>query len=82
MELDYRPKGVCSQLIHLKVEDNIVKEVRFTGGCNGNGQGISSLIAGMDADEAISRLQGIKCGGKATSCPDQLAWAIRQATGK
>lgn len=80
--MQYRPKGVCSQLIQFDIEDNKVKNVVFTGGCNGNLQGISRLIEGMDVDEAISRIDGIRCGFKATSCPDQLAKALKEATGR
>lgn len=80
--MQYRPKGVCSQMIQFDIEDNKVKNVGFTGGCNGNLQGISRLIEGMDVDEAISRIEGIHCGYKQTSCPDQLAKALKQATGK
>lgn len=80
--MDYRPHGVCSRLIRVDVEDNIVKNVEFVGGCNGNTQGLSRLIQGMDVDEAISRLQGITCGNKPTSCPDQLAWALKEAAGR
>lgn len=80
--MQYQPKGVCSQMIQFDIEDNKVKNVGFTGGCNGNLQGISRLIEGMDVDEAISRIEGIHCGFKKTSCPDQLAKALKQATGK
>lgn len=80
--MQYQPKGVCSQMIQFDIEDNKVKNVGFTGGCNGNLQGISRLIEGMDVDEAISRIEGIHCGYKQTSCPDQLAQALKQATGK
>lgn len=80
--MQYRPKGVCSQLIQFDIEDNKVKNVVFTGGCNGNLQGIARLIEGMDVDEAISRIDGIRCGFKATSCPDQLAKALKEATGQ
>ncbi len=80
--MQYQPKGVCSQMIQFDIEDNKVKNVGFTGGCNGNLQGISRLIEGMDVDEAISRIEGIHCGFKQTSCPDQLAKALKQATGK
>ena len=80
--MQYRPKGGCSQLIQFDIEDNKVKNVVFTGGCNGNLQGISRLIEGMDVDEAISRIDGIRCGFKATSCPDQLAKALKEATGR
>lgn len=78
----YRPKGVCSQQIHFDIVDNKVRNVSFVGGCNGNLQGISRLIEGMDVDEAISRIDGIRCGFKSTSCPDQLAQALKQASGK
>ena len=74
--MDYRPKGVCSQQIHFDIVDNKVRNVSFKGGCNGNLQGISRLIEGMDVDEAISRIEGIRCGFKSTSCPDQLAVAL------
>lgn len=77
--MDYRPTGVCSQLIHVELDGNIIKNVEFIGGCNGNTKGLSSLVRGMDAHEAISRLKGITCGDKATSCPDQLAHALQQA---
>ena len=80
--MDYRTKGVCSQMIHFDIEDNKVKNVSFVGGCNGNLQGISRLIEGMDVDEAISKIKGIRCGFKSTSCPDQLAKALKEATGK
>ena len=80
--MDYRTKGVCSQSIHFDIEDNKIHNVSFVGGCNGNLQGISHLVEGMDVDEAISRLEGIQCGFKKTSCPDQLAQALKEATGK
>ena len=80
--MQYRPKGVCSQMIQFDIEDNKVKNVVFTGGCNGNLQGIARLIECMDVDEAISRIDGIRCGFKATSCPDQLAKALKEATGR
>ena len=81
-QMDYQPKGVCSQQIHFDIVDHKVKNVSFRGGCNGNLQGISRLIDGMDVDEAISRLDGIKCGFKSTSCPDQLAQALKKAAGQ
>jgi len=74
----YQPKGVCSNAIDVEVEDGIIKSVEFTGGCNGNTQGISRLVAGMKVEDAISRLKGIKCGFKSTSCPDQLACALEE----
>ncbi len=74
--MQYQPKGVCSTSINIELEDGIVKSVAFTGGCNGNLQGISRLIEGMKAEDAINRLKGIRCGFKNTSCPDQLAQAL------
>ena len=75
----YKTKGTCSQMIFFDLEDNKVKNVQFMGGCNGNLKGISQLIEGMDADEVISRLEGTTCGMKQTSCPDQLAKALKGA---
>lgn len=80
--MEYTPKGVCSQKINFDIIDHKVKNVSFRGGCNGNLQGISRLIDGMDVDEAIARLDGIRCGFKATSCPDQLAKALKEAAGE
>lgn len=77
----YRPKGVCSNTIDVEVEDGVIKSVEFTGGCNGNLQGISRLVAGMKVEDAIDRLKGIKCGFKSTSCPDQLACALQEIIG-
>ena len=74
----YQPKGVCSKAIDVEVEGSVIKSVKFTGGYNGNLQGISSLVAGMKIEDAISRLRGIKCGVKNTSCPDQLACALQE----
>ena len=74
----YQPKGVCSKAIDVEVEGSVIKSVKFTGGCNGNLQGICSLVAGMKIEDAISRLRGIKCGVKNTSCPDQLACALQE----
>ena len=74
--MKYTPHGVCSSAIDIEVEDGIIQSVSFTGGCNGNLQGISSLVKGMKVDDAISRLKGIRCGFKSTSCPDQLAKAL------
>ena len=78
MKITYRPKGVCSQLMDIEVEDGKIESVKVTGGCSGNLQGISSLLKGMDVDEAISRMEGIRCGVKAPSCPDQIAQALKQ----
>ncbi len=80
--MDFKPQGVCSQMIHVDVEGNIVKNVEFVGGCSGNTQGVASLVKGMDVNEAISRLEGITCGFKNTSCPDQLAKALKLAIEK
>ena len=74
----YKTSGVCSQMIDFEVADNKVTNVKFVGGCSGNTQGVSALIEGMDVDEAIKRLEGIRCGYKPTSCPDQLAKALKQ----
>ena len=79
--MQYKPQGVCSKLIQFDIENNKIRNVGFVGGCNGNLQGISRLIEGMDVDEAISRMEGIHCGYKSTSCPDQLAKALKEATG-
>lgn len=76
----YTTKGVCSRKIDFEIIDNKITNVSFTGGCNGNLQGLSKLIEGMSVEEAIKRLSGIKCGFKDTSCPDQLAIALREAT--
>lgn len=78
MEFTYRPRGVCSQLMEIEVEGDKIKHVKITGGCSGNLQGISRLVEGMDIKEAISRMEGIRCGFKPTSCPDQLAKALKQ----
>ena len=75
----YKTKGTCSQMIYFDVEDNKVKNVQFVGGCNGNLKGIAALVEGMDVDVAISRIEGITCGFKKTSCPDQLAQALKEA---
>lgn len=75
----YRPHGVCSRRITFAIEDGVLKDVAFEGGCSGNTQGLSRLAEGMRAEEALARLEGVRCGFKSTSCPDQLAKAIRQA---
>ena len=76
--MTYKTKGVCSREINFEVEDNKVKNVQFVGGCSGNTQGVARLIDGMDIDEAISRIEGIQCGFRPTSCPDQLAKALKE----
>ena len=74
----YIPKGVCSQAIDIELEGDTIKSVSFTGGCSGNTQGVAALVQGMKVDDAISRLNGIDCRGRGTSCPDQLAKALLQ----
>ncbi len=76
--MKYTTKGVCSREIDFEIVDGKLHNVKYLGGCNGNLQGISALVEGMSVDEAIARLKGIKCGFKATSCPDQLAQALEQ----
>lgn len=78
MEIKFKPKGVCSQAIRLELTDGIIHNVRFTGGCPGNTQGLCRLAEGMEAKEVVARLKGIRCGFRATSCPDQLASALEQ----
>ncbi len=75
----YQPKGVCSQAITFDIKDGKLHHLQFIGGCNGNTQGIARLVEGMDVQEVISRLDGIDCGGRGTSCPDQLAKALKAA---
>ena len=74
--MKYNTKGVCSRSITFDVKDNKVTDVQFEGGCSGNTQGVARLVEGMDIDEAIKRMKGIRCGFKSTSCPDQLALAL------
>ena len=74
----YKTFGTCSREINFEVVDNKLTNVSFLGGCNGNLQGISKLVEGMDIDEVIARVEGIKCGARQTSCPDQLAAALKQ----
>ena len=78
MKSVYKTKGTCSKAIEIETGDGIIKAVSFSGGCDGNLKGISQLVVGMKVDEAISRLEGIKCGWKPTSCPDQLAIALKE----
>ena len=75
--MEYAPKGVCSRKITFDITDHKVTNVQFLGGCAGNTQGVARLIEGMDVDDAIARLDGIQCGFKGTSCPDQLAQALK-----
>lgn len=78
MEYRYRPQGVCSTEIIVDIENNIIKDLQVRNGCNGNLKGISSLVRGMSIDDVISKLKGIKCGMKNTSCPDQIAIALEK----
>ena len=78
MTIDFQPKGVCSRRMHIEVEDGIVKSLEVQGGCHGNLQGISKLVEGMKTEDVIARLEGIRCGVKSTSCPDQLAQALKE----
>ncbi len=79
MTINYTPRGVCSRNISIEITNGVIDRVKFTGGCSGNTQGVAALVSGMKVDEAIKRLEGIDCNGKGTSCPDQLAKALRQA---
>lgn len=76
--MTYKTKGVCSREINFEIEDNIIKNVSFEGGCDGNLSGISRLVVGMSVDEVIERLNGVTCGSKSTSCPDQLSLALKE----
>jgi uncharacterized protein (TIGR03905 family) len=83
MTYTYTPRGVCSRQINLEIDDNgVIRDCSFYGGCSGNTQGVSALVKGMTAEEAIAKLEGIKCGPRPTSCPDQLSKALREAIGK
>lgn len=79
MVIEYTPKGVYSKKMTIEVEDGKIKNAKVIGGCNGNLQGICRLIAGMDVNDAIARMEGVRCGPKPTSCPDQLAQALKEA---
>lgn len=79
MTINYTPRGVCSRNITIEVTDGIIDSVKFMGGCNGNTQGVAALVQGMKVSDAIERLEGINCNGKGTSCPDQLAKALKEA---
>ncbi|MFR0880198.1 MAG: TIGR03905 family TSCPD domain-containing protein [Oscillospiraceae bacterium] len=78
MKITYIPKGVCSRQINIEVEDGVVQDVQYIGGCNGNLKGIGSLVKGMKVEDVIERLENIHCGMKNTSCPDQLAQALKE----
>ena len=79
MKYSYRTEGTCCQAFDIETEDGKIKDVQFYGGCNGNLQGISRLVEGMKAEDAIARMRGIRCGAKDTSCPDQLSIALAEA---
>ena len=79
MTIDYKTKGTCSSRMRIEVEDGVVRDIQITGGCDGNLQGLSRLVTGMKVEEAIRRLEGIRCGFKPTSCPDQLAQALKES---
>lgn len=81
-EIQYQTSGTCSQMIYVKGENGVIDDVRFFGGCNGNLQGIAALARGQKYDDVIRHLEGIRCGYKRTSCPDQLAQALRQLKAK
>ena len=82
MQFEQKTKGTCSQRIFFEIEEGKVHNVQYLGGCNGNLQGIAKLVEGMDVDEVIKRVEGIQCGMKPTSCPDQLATALKEAKAK
>ena len=75
--INYQTKGVCSRMIEIDIENNIIQSVQYHGGCSGNTQGVAALVKGMTVADAIERLEGIRCGFKSTSCPDQLAQALK-----
>ena len=81
MQYEYKTKGTCSQRIFFDVENGKVTNVQFVGGCNGNLKGIAALVEGMDVQDVISRIEGVRCGMKPTSCPDQLAKALKEVNG-
>ncbi len=78
MKINYIPQGVCSRKINIEIEDGVLKNVEYIGGCNGNLKGIAALVKGMKVEDVIEKLENIKCGMKNTSCPDQLAQALKQ----
>ena len=82
MMYNYMTNGTCSRQIYLNIEDGILKDVEFVGGCHGNLQGVCALVKGMKCDDVVAKLEGIKCGFKQTSCPDQLTRAIKEAMAK
>ncbi len=79
MTIDYTPRGTCARRFEIQVEEGVIQDVQVEGGCSGNLQGLSSLLKGMRVEEAIRRMEGIRCGMKPTSCPDQMAQALKEA---
>ena len=79
MKISYFPKGVCSKFMEIEVENGVIENVKVVGGCSVNLQGISRLLKGMNVEDAIDRMEGVRCGAKPTSCPDQLAQALKEA---
>ncbi len=77
--MNYKTHGTCATQIDVELDGNTIKSVKFVNGCNGNTQGVARLVAGMDVNDAINRLRGIKCGSRSTSCPDQLSYALEEA---
>ena len=77
-EITYRPQGVCSRAYHIVASDGVIDSIDIVGGCDGNLKGIASLLRGMKIEDAIERMSGVTCGSKPTSCPDQIARALRQ----
>jgi uncharacterized protein (TIGR03905 family) len=80
--INYQTRGVCSRMIEIDIEENVIQKVQYHGGCSGNTQGVAALVRGMTVTEAIERLEGIRCGFKSTSCPDQLAQALKEYLAK
>ena len=77
-KITYKTSGVCSRSIDIEIEDGVVVSAKYTGGCHGNTQGVAALVVGMKVEDVIARLSGIRCGFKETSCPDQLAKALKE----
>ena len=80
--IEYKTRGTCSRMVNVETEDGIITDCKFTGGCAGNTQGVAALVKGMKVEDAIARMKGIRCGFKDTSCPDQLARALMELSGK
>ena len=78
--IEYKTKGTCARAVIVDIEDGVITDCEFVGGCSGNTQGVASLVNGMKVEDAVAKIKGIKCGMKSTSCPDQLALALEEAT--